>query len=174
MALGYRRAGRDGSKAALLDQALAGQVAGHVADVGCGLRGRPGPSDPPGHGRTNGLARPAGPPPRAGLGLPGGVPGTVRASHRLRPRHRHPARDRPGRAADRAAARPQCAGRPEGHPPGRAARPRPRRRYGPTETVPATGDARHGRSSDADRPARSALQRRRRGWRSATGVVDLW
>jgi phosphatidylglycerophosphatase C len=34
MALGYRRAGRDGSKAALLDQALAGQVAGHVADVG--------------------------------------------------------------------------------------------------------------------------------------------
>jgi phosphatidylglycerophosphatase C len=34
MVLGYRRAGRDGSKAALLKQALAGQAADHVAEVG--------------------------------------------------------------------------------------------------------------------------------------------
>jgi HAD superfamily hydrolase (TIGR01490 family) len=34
MMLGYRRAGRDGSKAALLEQALAGQAEGYVAEVG--------------------------------------------------------------------------------------------------------------------------------------------
>jgi phosphatidylglycerophosphatase C len=34
MMLGYRRGGRDGSKAALLQQALAGQAAHHVAEVG--------------------------------------------------------------------------------------------------------------------------------------------
>jgi HAD superfamily hydrolase (TIGR01490 family) len=34
MLVGYRRTGRDGSKAALLQHALAGQAAGHVAAVG--------------------------------------------------------------------------------------------------------------------------------------------
>ena len=48
MMLGYRRAGRDGSKAALLRRALAGQAADARGRGGRGVRRRPGPPHPPG------------------------------------------------------------------------------------------------------------------------------
>ena len=109
MMIGYHQAGRDGSKAALLRRALAGTGRDPRGRGRRGVRRQPGPPDSPGDGRTAGLAPSAGAPPGAGVRLAGGLPGTVRTPDRLRRGHRHPPRDRPGRAPHRPHGRPQRA-----------------------------------------------------------------
>ena len=86
------------------------------AEAGEALRRQSGRPGPPGDGRPDGLARPAGPPPGPGLGLAGRLPGAVRPPDRLRRGHRHPPRDRPGRAPHRPHGRPQRPGPAEGRP----------------------------------------------------------